>query len=114
MEKLNEDYSYIKGWVFIDNQDVKDFDTRLVLYSQSDDGSALSFRLKMIERKDVTNYFKNKYDYDYSGFEGKISNKFFDENSYIGFLIKDANEYTLVKTEKRLFYSNEKISNNKD
>ncbi|WP_026885123.1 hypothetical protein [Clostridium beijerinckii] len=68
-------YVTIKGWAFIDGEEIKTFNCHLVLRDK-ENGDCMELPTKLVIRKDVTDAFKaleNKFNYDKSGFEGKVS-----------------------------------------
>ena len=97
--KYNEDYDYITGWVLKKGTEIKQYNTKLVLFRKSSEKGYV-LPLKMRARPDVTKAINDGIDYKYSGFEAKVDHKYMKNNSFrIGFLIDVNRKEYLVKTK---------------
>lgn len=84
----NNNQLKIIGWAAIENKNSKDSDINILLKS---DSKTYEFKTDKVERKDVSEYYNNKY-YDNTGFSLYISNldSVLEKNKYrIGICIND-------------------------
>lgn len=79
------------GWAALPDRDATTSTIQLILKSSD---STFAFDVKPTVRKDVTDYFKNKYQLDNSGYRARISKIGLPAGRYrIGFLIRDAKRH---------------------
>ncbi|MCC8041969.1 MAG: hypothetical protein LIO69_00325 [Oscillospiraceae bacterium] len=107
------EYTYVRGWVLHEGEDLIHFNTELVLYSD-DLSEAFVFRTKMQSRTDVTTHFDDGYDYDSSGFVVNIKNSLLDDDTvwYIAFLYDDTQDGSgerLIITDKALICEDDEL-----
>ncbi|MFN3967396.1 DUF6311 domain-containing protein [Flavobacterium sp.] len=85
--EVKKDYVSISGWAAFQNQDSKDNGISIVFI-----GSKGNFCIptQKSQRKDVTAFFKSKYNYDNSGFSSKMKLKDLPKGEYkVALLIKN-------------------------
>lgn len=92
--ETKKDYVSISGWAAIQNQNSKDNVISIVFLSANGN---YSITTEKSQRKDVTDFFSNKYNYDNSGFASKMKLGEIPKGEYkVGLLIKNRTSNTEV------------------
>lgn len=96
----NEDSISIIGWAYKMGQDIKNYDTEIVLNNITTN-EFITIPTDMVIRKDVTEFFNDGFNYDCSGFSSKVLNRKLNRNDTYNIYIlyrNDSHNY-LIKTD---------------
>lgn len=70
---------YINGWAGFENEDSKNTNIKIAI---SNNRNIYELETQKVIRKDVTSYYKNKYNYDQTGYKSKNKLGFFPKGKY--------------------------------
>lgn len=98
---FNDDTFKIKGWAFLQDEDITD-DTKIVLLLKSA-GETLAFNTQRQLREDVTDYYEGKLDVDRSGFISRVNKNILKDETY------KVGVYVSNSKGSGIFWSNESI-----
>lgn len=104
LEEFNEteDKIVTSGWIYFENLSTDNIKIYLLLLNNEEE---IVLSSENINRTDVTNYFKSKYDLSRSGFKSEIIKKNFKKDNFnLAIYIKDeqSNKESLIVTDKKL------------
>ena len=75
IEKENQDYAKVRGWILARGHEIVEFDTQIILYEDGSD-EGLLWLTQMENRTDVTEMMNDGINYDESGFQTMIPSKY--------------------------------------
>lgn len=75
IEKENQDYAKVRGWILARGHEIVEFDTQIILYEDGSD-KGLLWLTQMENRTDVTEMMNDGINYDESGFQTMIPSKY--------------------------------------
>ena len=75
IEKENQDYAKVRGWILARGHEIVEFDTQIILYEDGSD-KGLLWLTQIENRTDVTEMMNDGINYDESGFQTMIPSKY--------------------------------------
>ncbi len=100
IEKENQDYDKVRGWILARGHEIAEFDTQIILYEDGSD-KGLLWLTQMENRTDVTEAMNDGINYDESGFQAMIPSRYVEGKEYklaIAFYV-DQERY-ILKTDQ--------------
>ena len=100
IEKENQDYAKVRGWILARGHEIVEFDTQIILYEDGSD-EGLLWLTQMENRTDVTEMMNDGINYDESGFQTMIPSKYVEGKKYkiaIAFYVNQ--ERYILKTDQ--------------
>lgn len=107
IEKENQDYDKVSGWIFARGHEILEFDTQIILYEDGSD-KGLLWLTQMENRTDVTEAMNDGINYDESGFQAMIPSRYVEGKEYkiaIAFYV-DQERY-ILKTDQEFVVEDE-------
>lgn len=107
IEKENQDYAKVRGWILARGHEIVEFDTQIILYEDGSD-EGLLWLTQMENRTDVTEMMNDGINYDESGFQTMIPSKYVEGKEYkiaIAFYV-DQERY-ILKTDQEFVVEDE-------
>ena len=107
IEKENQDYDKVSGWILARGHEIVEFDTQIILYEDGSD-EGLLWLTQMENRTDVTEMMNDGTNYDESGFQTMIPSKYVEGKDYkiaIAFYV-DQERY-ILKTDQEFVVEDE-------
>lgn len=93
----------ISGWIALLEGNPVNSNYSLLLSSEN---KQYKLRLEEVERKDVTQYLNNGYNYDYSGFSGNCTSQYIEKGKYnLYILIESEDNNYILNINKTLVYN---------
>ena len=107
IEKENQDYAKVRGWILARGHEIVEFDTQIILYEDGSD-KGLLWLTQMENRTDVTEMMNDGINYDESGFQTMIPSKYVEGKKYkiaIAFYVEQ--ERYILKTDQEFVVEDE-------
>ena len=107
IEKENQDYDKVRGWILARGHEILEVDTQIILYEDGSD-KGLLWLTQMENRTDVTEAMNDGINYDESGFQAMIPSRYVEGKEYkiaIAFYV-DQKRY-ILKTDQEFVVEDE-------